>query len=104
MEKRYVFWPLAVRLAMSSSMWSSASGPPTSGLSPLDTLPDATQCDQSVCTSPISTWNPAVDEPHMNPAGKATSFGGAAVEPPELEEWHAATSASAATTPPGAFH
>src|ERR1700722_7978432 len=101
MEKRYVFWPLAVSAATSSSMWSSASGPPTSGLSPLGILPDATQCDQSVWTTPISTWNPAVDEPHMKPAGKSTSAGGGGA-PLEREPWHPAASARTATTLPPA--
>ena len=34
-----MFCPLERSVAMSSSMWSSASGPPTSGLSPLGILP-----------------------------------------------------------------
>src|SRR5579863_7792129 len=72
-------------------MWFSASGPPTSGLSSLAILPeDATQCDQSVCTSPDSTWKPAVDEPHMNPAGNDTvDGGGAGCAGPLDEELHA---------------
>src|SRR5579871_998726 len=94
--------PAAFIWAMSSSTWSSASGPPTSGLSPPAILPGvATQFVQSVFESPFSTWKPAVDDPHMKPCGNVTSAGGGGGEPPpDDEELQASTTGSATPSPP----
>src|SRR5438552_1192039 len=79
-ENRYAFWCVDVMMPTSASMLLNASGPFGSGVSPFLIFPGVfAQWYQSVCVSLASTWNAAVDEPHMKFAGNVTLAGGGGV-------------------------